>query len=550
MNIFKYKYSEDFILYRNIVSAQWFGFEDPQSYLQHFEWCITLKRNDCDILPFSNILLSQSAFKTELDLPLNKNIYIKIKAYNNAGQYSEAISDSFRVDSTAPLIELRPYFALENTHISHEVNTQWENSLIKLRWKFSDPDSPVVKHIVRLVTHHDGKVRRDFLQLGNENSVTIKMPENDLLLNGDRYWAIVTACNAAGLCTNSTSDELLIDSSPPHLGGFKSPMTWENEFNESRVTLTWYGFSDIESGIAKYMISVSKHYSGSDLSNGIIRVDSEGKYEQNCSILLKEQLWDEDTVILSIWAVNKAGLRSDIGKVTVTAVQTDTSGDKGILKLQKHSCFSHYCNMDCTCAVLGRKCDQSSKYMSCVAINNSLAYQSVHVLAGVNKYHQAITASSSCLTAQWIPEENKTKEQIQRYEWSIGIDKAGDGVFEGPYTKKWFDVDLQTNMTFCMPDSLTLVHGENYTIFIKAWYSENDSMIFTSLPVTIDKTPPDIVRGKHIFVSTDDCSSALSFINNASYITLCWQNVFKDRFSGIQNYNVMAGTSPNGKTFC
>ncbi|XP_053381950.1 uncharacterized protein LOC123539831 [Mercenaria mercenaria] len=537
---------ENYQSHRNSISAHWVGFEDPQSDIHHFEWCVTLHRNTCDIFPFANILLSQSGFKTQLNLPLGQNIFIRIKAYNNVGMYTEATSDSFKVDNSHPVLVKRPKFVLKNMQISHQDQTQWENSLVRLEWKFSDPDSPIVKHVVRLNTHHDGKVREEITQLGNEDKVTVQMSEHDLLLNGDRYWATVTACNAAGICTNSTSEDLLIDSSPPHLGGFQPPMTWVNEGNVSRIYLSWYGFSDVESNIVNYMITVSRHYSGSELSNGVVEILPKNKTVESSYILLHNTISEEDTFILSIWAVNGVGLRSEIGKVTVTAVQTDTKGSKGILKLQKHSCVTYYCNRDCTCAVVGEKCEQHVKNLTCVTAENKPEYQNIRVLVGMLKNHQAVTASSSCISAHWILEKNETKVPIQRFEWSIGTDKPGGGIFEGPLAKKWFDVDLQTNLTFCMPANRQLVNGENYTIYIKAWYSERESHMFSSPPVTIDTTPPDIVRGKYVYVSTDDCVTDVYFITNTTSIHVCWRKVFKDRISGILKNFVMAGTSPYG----
>jgi hypothetical protein len=37
----------------------------------------------------------------------------------------------------------------------------------------------------------------------------------------------VTACNAASLCKTALSDEILIDYTPPQLGGFMPPLQYE-----------------------------------------------------------------------------------------------------------------------------------------------------------------------------------------------------------------------------------------------------------------------------------------------------------------------------------
>lgn len=38
------------------------------------------------------------------------------------------------------------------------------------------------------------------------------------LVPGDRYYAVVEACNAAGLCVTTNSDGVILDTSPPVLG--------------------------------------------------------------------------------------------------------------------------------------------------------------------------------------------------------------------------------------------------------------------------------------------------------------------------------------------
>ena len=469
-------------------------------------------------------------------------------AYNNVGMVTEAISDSFQVDDSPPILIDRPQFVLRDMQISHRNGTQWDNSLLRLAWNFTDPESPVTRHIVKLHTHHDGKALKHISQFGNENHITIKMEENELLKNGDRYTATVTACNAAGLCTSSTSEDLLVDSSKPHLGGFKPLLTWENNGHQSTILVTWYGFSDVESGIERYFIAVSKDYSGFELSNGVIAVDANHETEQNTTLTLKEPIKEGDRLILSIWATNNAGLRSDIGKVTVRAIKTDSSGLRGTLKLQKHSCTSHFCNNDCTCAVVGKKCEPLPSAASCVDVGkNATRFPDVDVLAGMHDYHQKYTASSSCLTGHWTTTSNNTS--VLRYEWSMGIlnDSPGAGFFNAQNEPTWYDVGYHTNVTYCLPYPKSLVHGESYIIYVKAWYSETESKVFESLPIIVDLTAPMQARGRTVYESIDGCSTDVEFIVDASIIEICWQGVFRESNSRILKFDLMAGSFPYGK---
>ena len=109
----------------------------------------------CNLVPFTNVLLSKSVFKSHLKLPLSQDIFIRVLAYNNVGMVTETISDGFQVDDSSPILMQRPQFLLRNMQLSYRYGTQWDNSLLRLTWNFTDPESAVTKHVVQLHTHHD-----------------------------------------------------------------------------------------------------------------------------------------------------------------------------------------------------------------------------------------------------------------------------------------------------------------------------------------------------------------------------------------------------------
>lgn len=56
-------------------------------------------------------------------------------AYNNAGMSSNATSKKSSVDTTPPVIIRRPIFlALDS--LEETINYQYDNSILKLKWKF------------------------------------------------------------------------------------------------------------------------------------------------------------------------------------------------------------------------------------------------------------------------------------------------------------------------------------------------------------------------------------------------------------------------------
>lgn len=69
-------------------------------------------------------------------------------AFNNAGMSSNATSKKSSVDTTPPVIIERPTF-LALDALEENVNYQYDNSILKLKWKFEENESSIVDiHIV------------------------------------------------------------------------------------------------------------------------------------------------------------------------------------------------------------------------------------------------------------------------------------------------------------------------------------------------------------------------------------------------------------------
>lgn len=84
---------ELYLLYRIYLSAKWYGFDDPQSGLQKYIWRAGLKPGYGDIVSPIELHLTETAAllnstSYNLDLPVNKRIFVTVRAYNKAGMYT------------------------------------------------------------------------------------------------------------------------------------------------------------------------------------------------------------------------------------------------------------------------------------------------------------------------------------------------------------------------------------------------------------------------------------------------------------------------------
>ena len=549
------------IHFRSFVELFWTRFEDPQSEMSHYEACIGTTPYDCDIVPVFDCLLASSYIHGGLDLPIDKELFATVTGFNKNNQSVSKASRHFMVDTSPPLVSVVPHFDTSITGFNTSVYGQCEKSVLKLHWQFLDTESPVVRHIVTLKTHHEGHTPVEHVELGKENGMTIALDATNWLHNGDTYVLIVTACNAADLCTTAKSNStLLIDSTPPHLGGFQSPMPWENVLSDDgqivgKLNMSWLGFYDYESGISKYHIGVGKTFTGHELTNGLVEFDNDIlETEQNQLIYTNEGLSAGDTVIASVMAENGVGLFSPIARVTLIVSSTSPPGPtadaSGSLEAEKHSCEIHFCNKDCTCAVVGQICAQADTNMTCNEItetkNNSFGV-SVRVFSGIGEDPQIITASSSCLAAYWIVDEGTSA--IKRFEWTIGIkdEPHGEGVFDLFTESPWMDVGKLQKSVYCSLVGQRLFHGTEYLIYLTVWVDMDTYLIYESAPVMVDHTPPAVRKGEFIKESDEACVTDYNVIDWVDKMTACWDSVFYEAQGQIVYFLVSLGTQPGGK---
>ncbi len=90
-------------LYRNTISAYWWGFHDSQSGLSHYEWRAGTRKGANDIVDTTQLHLTDSVFKIlDNELMLGVTIYVTVRAYNRVGLWQERSSNGFQIDITPP----------------------------------------------------------------------------------------------------------------------------------------------------------------------------------------------------------------------------------------------------------------------------------------------------------------------------------------------------------------------------------------------------------------------------------------------------------------
>ena len=255
-------------IFSNTLHASWIGFEDPHTGIDGFEVCVSTSLGGCDVMEHWNLSMSSSFIRSNLNMTVGVHMFVTVRACNKVNICTQRSSPSFIIDDTPPYLVAKPYIESLYQDISARRQIISDPSFFKVLWEFKDDESPIIRTSITIYSKLDSHVPIQEMISSNENQVSIHLSKSDILRQGDVYNVRVTACNAASLCKTTLSDKILIDYTPPQLGGFMPPLQYEVQKGgqtQLLLNLTWYGFVDSESDIRSYYVTVGYTYSGSEL---------------------------------------------------------------------------------------------------------------------------------------------------------------------------------------------------------------------------------------------------------------------------------------------
>ena len=525
------------------------------------------------LLPPSHTSLSLPSLSPLLDLPSEGTIVLSLIAVNRVGLASQPLTSSIFIDSSPPE-SAGPVVVDTQWAGSVAMDTQYSSSLIRVSWNFSDNQTTVDKHFWRLVS--DSYIRNPIpmVSVGTQSDTTASGIE---LSDGDSYYALVTACNAALLCVQERSSRVLFDSSPPIDGYFAvdlseaialnrtvaGGMTWRNRRGRgyAEISIAFLGFLDPHSGISRYWASVGSGYSLTDLSVPMI-LDASVADDENSTYIAKIQLNRlldlNETVYISLWAENGVGLRSHVIQSSFIVKEVPLRNNNGTLTiLRSYNCPIDSCLGHCTCAARGDLCTVDPAFNStCEQQDLSMLSTDMRLLVNIVAPQQIygspgdplFSASTDKLIGRW-EYVNPLSTAIQRVEWSFSEEglPPGMGLMDSVNDIIWHEADQSNTAIFSVSPSYPLRHGISYVFHVRAWYSNVSYAVFTSDSVTIDTEYPSVVRGartREVEIA-ESSEIDLDYISSDSEIEVSWQNVFIPSLSGSYAfYEVAIGDTP------
>ena len=449
------------------MAANWEGIWDLESGIEMFEWSIGTSVNDkTSVQDFTDVGLSTHVkSKVFLKLTSGTKYYVYLKVTNQAGAVRELVSDGVIADGTPPIPStIYPGFGSQDEWQYSKLEQAFyssSSSIIAVYWnRFPEPESEVWYYKWAIGTSKCASQVQPLINIGQSNFANTTM--TDLVFrSGVKYYVTVTSRNRAGLVSQSCSDALVFDSTPPHPGdvyiGTSPPSKGKKTFiSNNSMVISWDDFSDPESGIKRCNISIL------DLAGNIFFEKSRSTSSGNIS-LPENALPPHREYNASIECMNNAGLAS--------------------------SSFSVF------------------------VIDNTPPIEKGPVLAGVSRDGNfQYQSDSKSITASWPPFSDP-ESGIEKYYVAIGTQPYQDNVVS------FENVHLATRIN---KSDLSLSQGGIYYITVIAFNPAGLSTNISSDGLVIDTSSP---LGENVDIKDGPGGDDIDYFPPKMVMSAHWENI-------------------------
>ncbi|XP_061188852.1 uncharacterized protein LOC133197029 [Saccostrea echinata] len=237
------------------ICAQWKGFFDPESGIDHFRWGVGTLPGKDNVVAFYNISHNTRHSCSDVVLQHNTRYYSTVIVFNAAlnSKDSNSTSNGVLVDKTPPV----PGYAVDGPTLLEDTSFSSETATKSVTWEnFTDPESGIEKYYVSVFIN-DAKIKKfDSTTESTFIDHSISMEHND------KVYFKVESVNKAGLSTNVRTNGYIVDHTPPYLISIRDNENGEiYQTDDNFLKLRWQ-FEDSESGIKEYRYTVYEYLHG------------------------------------------------------------------------------------------------------------------------------------------------------------------------------------------------------------------------------------------------------------------------------------------------
>ena len=446
--------------------------------------------------------------------------------------------------------------------------TQFSNTALRAAWNTDSQLSPIHFTVWSIQSYPGTVIPRESQNVNNRDSGTAS---GLALEDGCTYSVSVTTCNGAGLCAAAESHTpVLVDGSPPVDGYFAAQtdstfprsvtvpdgLGWRNRqrAGDSRITLSFYGFSDAHSGVSEYWVEIGTSFGGFDLTQGAVQLSSLSldpvTGANTATVQTVGHLAINQTLYVALWAVNGVGLSSQ--RIVGSFIVEDEEGEEGrgpLRIVRSSSCLLESCLGHCTCAARGDLCplNPMNNLAMCEKVSVDVVPEALKVgVANISPQQTAgqvlFTSMTDKLLGSWtLP----VPIPFQRLEWSVGLKGGveGSGLFDGNVDQIWREVGNSLSAIFSVNPLHPLLHGEMYVVYVRGWFNYTHYVVFESNGITVDVSGLLVVPGGR--VREGGSGTEIDHTADQSSIDVEWNEVFVQELSGLHSsYQIGIGDAP------
>ncbi|XP_064646638.1 uncharacterized protein LOC135499666 isoform X2 [Lineus longissimus] len=257
-----------------------------------------------------------------LKLQLHGLYYVTIRAHSASSAMAEVTSNGFKAGYddgvTAGVIEMPDFWGSTSRLL-----TKWKDFKSEVGMFFYHvgvaetplPNDLPCRKLILSKESEDNLMAKHFpvVHMRNVGDSTMIEPVNLNLAHNTNYWVYVVGTDNAGLC-NITSEKFLVDATQPVKGDIKIGPYWKSRgasytYSRDTIDVEWRGYSDPESGLDRYEISLWNEASCNSGGSAHLSVDwikLTANYSSYSLIDLK--LVESIPFFVKLRAYNKAGL--------------------------------------------------------------------------------------------------------------------------------------------------------------------------------------------------------------------------------------------------
>ncbi|KAI8510725.1 hypothetical protein Bbelb_116410, partial [Branchiostoma belcheri] len=505
------------------ISAE-YNVSDPLSKIREVDLGIGRSKRDVYLMDWHREA-NTTHITHKYHIPDGVPAWVKIRAINNVDLRKSGHADSpILVDTSPPTAGS----VFDGPTAGHDIDFQNDQNEICANWRdFHDEESGIAYYLWGVGTIPDADDIVPFEVISHSSFSSCKQLSTPLLHN-TTYYSTLVALNGGHkhLNVSVSSDGVLVDITPPTMGWIKDGLNKDADMQfsseQSTVSANWGDFSDPESDIASYSVSVTRrHASKGNLTTDWEIIHHPEEVNSNADHINWHHfhLHHGDTVAAILKATNQAGshvtVESDGFVVDTTPPVLHFLGD-------------------------GPEAGKNRKFSS------SLSFLSANWVfedkkSGLDHFKMSVfeTHGGSKHTLYLGDRQPRTESPGDPYAEALRFLRKQAALSD----KEQLIPGSMVNWT---SPQLNLRPGRHYSIRVTAVNRAGLSSVHDTDGVVLDTTPPSMVKVRVGVLASDEEEVVDGFVWQTDRKGILANWLASDGQSGIEAYWIAVGSYPGG----